>query len=69
VLPEGLLLLSEYAFYGCEALESLSLPDGITSIGESAFEGCENLVLWVGAESVGEEYVIENDLLYEVKQE
>ena len=67
VLPEGLLLLSEYAFYGCEMLESLTLPDGITSIGDSAFEGCENLILYVGAESLGEEYAIENDMLYEVK--
>jgi len=68
VLPEGLLLIAEYAFYGCEALETLTLPDSITSIGDSAFDECANLVLWVGAESVGEEYVMGNDLLYEVKQ-
>ena len=66
-LPESLMLISEYAFCSCEALETLVLPDEITSIGDGAFDGCENLVLLVKTESVGEEYAIENDFLYEVK--
>ena len=66
-MPEGLLLLSEYAFYSCWSLEQLELPAGITTIQDSAFEDCEQLVLIVTAGSVGEEYVIENDLLYEVR--
>ncbi len=66
-LPKGLMLLSEYAFCGCEALEQLVLPDEITSIGDGAFDGCENLVLLVTAESLGEEYAVKNDILYEVK--
>ena len=60
-------LISEYAFCSCEALETLVLPDEITSIGEGAFDGCENLVLKVKAESTAEEYVLQNDLLYELK--
>ena len=66
-MPAGLLLLSEYAFYSCWSLEQLELPAGITTIQDSAFEDCEQLVLLVTAGSVGEEYVIENDLLYEVQ--
>ena len=66
-LPDSLMLIAEYAFFSCEALESLVIPDEIASIGYGAFDGCENLVLLVGAESVGEEYATANDLLYELK--
>ena len=66
-LPNSLMLISEYAFCSCEALEILAIPDEIASIGDGAFDGCENLVLLVKTESVGEEYAIENDFLYEVK--
>ena len=66
-MPEGLLLLSEYAFCSCWALEELVLPAGITTIQDGAFDDCEQLVLIVTEGSVGEEYAIENDLLYEVR--
>lgn len=66
-MPEGLLLLSEYAFYSCWALEELVLPAGITTIQDSAFDDCEQLTLIVTEGSVGEEYVLEHDLPYEVR--
>ncbi len=66
-IPNSVMLISEYAFCGCEALEQLILPDEITSIGDGVFDGCENLVLWVATESVGEEYAVKNDILFEVK--
>ena len=40
---------------------------GLAHIGDGVFDGCENLVLWVAAESTAEEYVVRNDLLYELK--
>lgn len=67
-LPEGLLLLSEFAFYSCWELEELILPDGITTIQDYAFEDCEKLVLLVTSGSIGEEYAINNDYLYEIKE-
>lgn len=67
-LPDSLMLLSEYAFCGCESLECLTIPDEIASIGDGAFDDCDKLVLMVKAESVGEEYAIQNDLLYELKE-
>lgn len=36
-------VIPEYAFYGCESLQSVSMPDGITEIKSSAFENCINL--------------------------
>ena len=66
-MPEGLMLLSEYAFCSCWSLEELVLPAGITTIQDGAFDDCEQLVLIVSEGSVGEEYVIENDLLYEIR--
>jgi|GEM_PF-5760509 len=35
--------IPDYMFYGCEALESISIPDGAGQIGISAFENCHNL--------------------------
>ena len=32
--------INKEAFYGCSALEEVTLPAGLTSIGESAFRGC-----------------------------
>jgi len=31
------------AFYGCDALTSITIPKGVTSIGHSAFDGCSAL--------------------------
>ena len=31
------------AFYGCDALTSITIPEGVTSIGHSAFDGCSAL--------------------------
>ncbi len=37
------LTLSDYAFYGCQDLKSVTLPENTISIGNSAFAYCENL--------------------------
>jgi len=43
VLPDGLLSIEEYAFYGCENITSINIPSSVTSIGEGAFYGCTGL--------------------------
>ena len=56
-VPEGILAIGDYAFYGCDALTSVTLPDGLTSIGENAFSYCETLTtitLPEGLTSIGD---------------
>lgn len=35
--------ISDFAFKGCEGLESIDIPDGVYRIGDSAFSGCSSL--------------------------
>ena len=55
IIPDSVTSITEYAFYMCDALESVTIPDSVTTIGESAFEHCESLT------SI---YVDENNLHY-----
>ena len=43
VIPNTVLNIGNYAFYGCENLTNLVIPDSVTSIGEGAFENCKDL--------------------------
>ena len=40
VLPDGLVSIGNYAFYGCEVLGQVQLPATVTSVGDFAFRGC-----------------------------
>ena len=42
-IPEGIVYVGDYAFYGCTALESVELPKSLETIGKGAFEGCTAL--------------------------
>ena len=42
-IKEGTVSISDWAFYGCTGLTSVTIPNSVTSIGESAFEGCTGL--------------------------
>ena len=43
VIPEGVTHISNYAFYECTCLTSVTFASSVTSIGEEAFAGCEGL--------------------------
>lgn len=43
VIEEGVTSVGQYAFYGCSALETVSLPDSLTRFGYASFGQCESL--------------------------
>ena len=56
VVNSGVTTIGAYAFYGCTALESVSLPNTLTSIGKQAFGICwslTSLTIPEGVTSIG----------------
>ena len=43
VVPDGILAIGDSAFYGCDALTTITLPDSLASIGDEAFSYCGSL--------------------------
>ncbi|MCD8120344.1 MAG: leucine-rich repeat domain-containing protein [Lachnospiraceae bacterium] len=43
VLPDGLLVIGDCSFWGCENLKEIVIPDTVTTIGHGSFCGCVNL--------------------------
>lgn len=43
VIPEGVKVIREKAFYACASLESLTIPEGVEVIGNNAFSSCTAL--------------------------
>lgn len=42
-IPQGILEIGDYAFYGCTSLTDITIPDSVTSIGDFAFSYCDKL--------------------------
>lgn len=40
IIPEGTTEIGDYAFGGCDSLESVTIPESVTEIGEKAFSDC-----------------------------
>ena len=43
VIPSGIEVIGDYAFFVCSSLTSIEIPDTVTSIGDWAFSWCESL--------------------------
>ncbi|MBQ6652743.1 MAG: leucine-rich repeat protein, partial [Prevotella sp.] len=56
VIPEGVTKISDYAFYRCEGITSVSLPSTLESIGKSAFAytGLTSAIIPVGFTEIAE---------------
>lgn len=44
LIPNGIKIIGNYAFAGCNELMNISFPNSITKIGDYAFGGCSGLV-------------------------
>ncbi len=42
-IPDSVTSISNYAFYNCHNLTSVTIPNSVKSIGDNAFNGCTNL--------------------------
>ena len=40
IIPEDVDSIGNYAFFGCNALTSVTIPNSVISIGDWAFRGC-----------------------------
>ena len=54
IIPEGVSVIEEYAFYGCTGLACIVIPEGVKEIGYGAFSGCTGLTGVVIPEGVKE---------------
>ena len=52
IIPEGVISISDFAFYNCDSLLSITIPDSVTAIGYYAFSSCGNLTSVVIGDSV-----------------
>lgn len=43
-IPDGTKRISDYAFYGCEAINAVAIPKTTLTIGKSAFQECTALI-------------------------
>lgn len=43
VIPDGVAIIGDGAFYCCGNLTGVTIPDSVTNIGEEAFAGCDSL--------------------------
>ena len=43
IIPNSVTSIGDDAFYGCDALTSVTIPNSVTSIGNSTFESCDKL--------------------------
>lgn len=52
VIPNTIVQIAPYAFYGCKGINSLIIPRTVTTIGHNAFNGCSGLQELVITENV-----------------
>ena len=42
-IPDGIQIISPFAFYSCQNLKAINMPNSITMLGEAGFWGCNSL--------------------------
>ena len=72
VIPDGIRMIGDYAFYDCSSLTSVTIPDSVTSIGEHAFAVYQDdkygpnpkLTVTVSRDSCAAQYCKDNGVKY-----
>ncbi|MBR6089184.1 MAG: leucine-rich repeat protein [Anaerolineaceae bacterium] len=67
VFPESLHFIDSYAFLDCTAIKSVSFPAHLYVIGRAVFYGQEDLTVLVEPGSLAEEWAIQNNIPYDLK--
>lgn len=44
-IHDGVTSIGKDAFWGCDALKSITIPDSVISIGDKVFAGCTALLM------------------------
>lgn len=65
VLPDGIAIVCEQAFFGCKNLQSVTIPDSVVYIGEYVFSGCGDLTIYGNRGSYAEGYAAEHNINFE----
>ena len=68
-IPEGVTVVGDYAFYGCEGLTGIAIPDSLTQIGDTAFCRCTNLAtvnFGSGLQTIGNEAFMKCESLQQI---
>ena len=70
VLTNGITSIGAYAFYNCDAIESVTVPGSVKTLNKSAFSSCQNIktvVLEDGVEIIGENAFYGNTALTDIR--
>ncbi len=62
-VPEGVKRISNYAFYGCDSLVTITLPASVTTVGNNVFNYCSALTA-IEVDADNAKYADENGVLY-----
>ncbi len=65
-LPESVINIGDSAFAFCDALKSITIPQNVEELGEGLFTNSANVVVNVYQNSVGYQYVIDNNIAYNI---
>ena len=66
IIPSSVTKIGYYAFASCKSLNAFILPSDVITIGTYVFRFSSNIKLFVPDNSIGKQYAIDNNLLYDL---